>query len=136
MVTEIDSLVLPLNHYALHLEILKLNQVENLYFATTAGIFKYSFPVGVNESMTNDRENLGLIYPNPFHSKATIRLYNSENENKFLRIYNLQGEIVRTEIQFTADQIVIERKGLTSGLYFYNIRSVEGKCFSGKFIID
>jgi hypothetical protein len=53
-----------------------------------------------------------------------------------LEIYTLQGELLRTEIQFTSDRMVMDRNGLPDGFYIYSIRSEEGECFYGKFMIE
>jgi hypothetical protein len=135
----VDSLELPqipVPHYCCHLEIRNQNQTEELYFATSSGVYTYSSPTGVEESTTEEHGLYGFIHPNPFHSRATIRLYHTKDGNKLLEIYTLQGELLRSEIQFTSGRMVMDRNGLPDGFYIYSIRSEEGDCFYGKFMIE
>ncbi|MCF8405505.1 MAG: T9SS type A sorting domain-containing protein [Bacteroidales bacterium] len=131
-----DSLELPPDQIAVHLEILNEDESEKLFFATSSGVFMFNLPVGINERIVDDPANSGFIYPNPFHSKASIKLYNTKQGDKTLKIYNLKGELVRTEIQHTKDQITIKRNDLTNGVYLYSVHTENGNCYHGKFMVE
>lgn len=78
-----------------------------------------------------------FIYPNPFSTSATLRIYNRENAKYEFTMYDLFGREVR---QFTIPQIAgqckIERGNLPSGMYFYKVSDKEKIIGTGKIIIQ
>ena len=84
-----------------------------------------------NNSSNINSEN---IYPNPFHSTATIKLKN-DFENSELDIYNIHGEQIRQQ-RIISPITYIVRDGLCNGIYFYKVINMKGDLMSGKFAIE
>jgi uncharacterized repeat protein (TIGR01451 family) len=88
-----------------------------------------------------EKEVLGLeIYPNPFHQSAWLvlpsELTDSFNLSKKLkiRLVNINGELVR-ERDFVGGKMLLERKGLTDGIYFVELFDGGFLKVSGKLIV-
>ncbi|MBK8946654.1 MAG: T9SS type A sorting domain-containing protein [Ignavibacteriae bacterium] len=66
-------------------------------------------------------------YPNPFNPTTVIRFSLPETANVKLRIYNSLGELVETLVDETVEagfhSVNWNAKGLSSGLYFYELTS-------------
>ena len=98
-------------------------------------IWKITFPSYVGIPQIQNSSSFSL-YPNPFNTSATLKFENFANNNCTLLLYNLYGQIVRTVTNITSDEIEIERKNLSSGLYFFQMRSENNIHAEGKFIIE
>ncbi len=80
--------------------------------------------------MANKKFYLYENYPNPFNSSTKIRFYISETSNITLKIYNSLGKEIRTLIEkenfVPGDyEIIFDGLELSSGVYFYELRSDE-----------
>lgn len=80
--------------------------------------------------------NNALIFPNPFSEQSTITFDNNYNLKYSLSLYDSQGRLVRTITDITTDNVEIERKYLTSGLYFFELRSDRQIFATGKLTIE
>lgn len=76
------------------------------------------------------------VYPNPFTDYTHLKFENTDNEKCVLTIFNCQGQIVRTINNITEGKIIIERKDLAGGLYFFRLQSDKQKVFVGKLIVE
>lgn len=76
------------------------------------------------------------IYPNPFINYTTIEFKNSNKENHNLTIYDYQGKMVRRINNIITDKIIIERKELANGLYFFKLNSDDKIIATGKLLIE
>ena len=76
------------------------------------------------------------IYPNPFNNSTTLFFANPKNQNHTVSLYDTQGRLVRTIANITADRVVIERKKLRSGLYFFQLHTDIEVRASGKLIAE
>lgn len=85
----------------------------------------------INELNKNDQVRL---LPNPFHSTATLEL-SAEFANSQLNIYNSFGEQVK-QMKINSELTIINRNGLSDGIYFYQIRNSKGNLKSAKFIVE
>ena len=88
--------------------------------------------VGIHEQI---RDNAYTISPNPFTESTDIQFNNPSKENCTLILYDLHGRIVQTIVNITSDKIKIERKELTSGLYFFKIYNNSG-IIAGRLMIE
>lgn len=98
-------------------------------------IWKITFPSYVGIPQIQNPSTFSL-YPNPFSTTATLTFENFANENCTLLVYNLYGQIVRTVNNITSDKIEIERRNLSSGLYFFQLKGENKIHAEGKFIIE
>ncbi|WP_323789447.1 PKD domain-containing protein [Psychroserpens sp.] len=81
---------------------------------------------------TEVRENQLLVYPNPAKNEVTIKLKNSIEQMESLTIRTLRGQIIYHNT--TTSQVSV--KEFDSGLYFIELRTVEGKIYLKRLIIE
>jgi hypothetical protein len=89
--------------------------------------------------VANINETIDLkMFPNPFHSTATIEIKNEELKikNLELKMYDVMGRLVQSQI-ITNQSTIINREDLGDGLYFYQLRTKDYEPIaSGKFVVD
>jgi hypothetical protein len=78
----------------------------------------------------DEMQNL-KIYPNPFTEILNIVLPSSVKSLNF-ELYDLSGRRVSAEFRILDNRIILNRRGLAQGIYFYRIQA--GKVYSGKII--
>jgi len=76
------------------------------------------------------------VYPNPFSAYTFIKFENHKKEKHTLTIYNSLGQLVRQIDNINEGQVKIEKKNLTSGLYFFQLRNDIEIVGNGKLIIE
>jgi len=80
------------------------------------------------------------LFPNPFSEQTELQVFNSELQVKELqiKIYDVYGKEVCPSLIRTSSSFVINREGLSSGIYFYQITNGSyKKCLAtGKLIIN
>ena len=76
-----------------------------------------------------------VIYPNPFVEMATIKLADNSIMNGTFILYDSYGRKVTTIEVMNKTEIPLERKHLSSGIYYYSIESEQNYLTSGKLII-
>jgi hypothetical protein len=76
------------------------------------------------------------LYPNPFSQTATLAFENPQNNNHQLSVFNTMGQLVMSIENIKGNKILIDRKELQSGLYFYQLRNEERVIGSGKMMIE
>jgi hypothetical protein len=124
----------------------------NLYLADSLGNSRGSGPTLITSV---DRVDGGIIplseliinnYPNPFNPSTIISFtipYDLTNRNAELKIYNVNGEVVRTLLNETLssgnylvkwDGTNETGKRVSSGVYFYSL-NVSGKSAAGKMML-
>lgn len=75
-----------------------------------------------------------LVYPNPFAQQFTIGT-DVYLENATLKIFNLQGQLVRQET-VSGQEIIVHRNELATGLYFVQLEQQGRMAFVGKIIAE
>ena len=63
------------------------------------------------------------IYPNPANKQAILAFNNPAQKKYTLKLYNIQGQLVRTITNITTAQVIIEKDNLISGVYSYKLYS-------------
>lgn len=81
-------------------------------------------------------DNTLSIYPNPFTQKAIIEFQNPKKEKCTLTLFDNQGRLVQVLNEITSDTIELERKNLTNGIYFFQLRTDKQVITSGKLAIE
>lgn len=85
----------------------------------------------------DNNETLNIrIFPNPFNNYTTIEFDNTNKINHNLTIYDYQERMVRRVNNITTDKIIIERKELANGLYFFKLNTDENNIATGKLLIE
>jgi hypothetical protein len=74
------------------------------------------------------------VFPNPATDNVTMNF--SDNQPKQVTLYNVLGVEVKQYLNVQGKTLIIERDGLTQGLYFYQVDNSEGKKISGKIIFE
>lgn len=75
-----------------------------------------------------------LVYPNPFNTKTTF-IASNDLDNSELVIFDSFGKIVRRSFILN-NVMVIDRVGLSNGIYFFKLISKQGKSITGTMVID
>lgn len=110
---------------------LPMNQAE--VFEFNDGLGKNSGPFALSITIPEDYL-LGQNYPNPFNPETTIRFQLPESQQVALRIYDIQGRLVRVlaahtfeagEHQLRWDGRNDQGVSVASGVYFYRFQAGE-----------
>ena len=92
---------------------------------------------GLSVNENNFQLQKTITYPNPFKSSLTIKIDNYETlSNATLTIYDLLGNRVYEMTELNQNEILIERKNLSSGIYLYFIKEKEITISKGKIIAE
>lgn len=91
-------------------------------------IFETDYPISVPASETlAPKFELSQNYPNPFNPSTIIRYTIPEAGNVSLKIYDVLGREVRTlinkELNSGEHEIEFDAGSLSSGIYFYNLKT-------------
>ena len=86
-----------------------------------------------NDLVLESKKQLN-IYPNPFANTTTIEIPNYSEQEYSLYVFDMLGNIVGEQNNITDSQINFEKKDLSKGLYFLELRS-KAETFSAKVII-
>ena len=76
------------------------------------------------------------VYPNPFNVSAIIEFENPEALPYTFTMSDLQGRIVQRITDIQANELIINRENLSSGLYFFFLESDGSEKISGKILIQ
>ena len=76
------------------------------------------------------------LFPNPLGQNSTLTFEHATKENCTFTLYNTQGQVVQTISNITTDKVEIERKHLTNGLYFFQLRTETKLLGNGKLVIE
>jgi hypothetical protein len=75
------------------------------------------------------------VYPNPLTDFTALAFDNSGHESLTLILFDSKGRLVRTIANITANNVIIKRENLPSGLYFFQLRTNSAIRATGKLII-
>ena len=76
------------------------------------------------------------VYPNPFTDFSTLEFNNPGHNNHTLTIYDLQGQLVRTIPHITTNKVIIKRKDLARGHYFFQLHTDREVRGIGRLVIE
>lgn len=102
--------------------------ITNTTFNTLVSVI----PVSVSEQIIEN--NGSVVIPNPWSGQALIKLTDASKEDYVIYVYDARGKLLLTS-SMNNGEYTIERKNLSSGIYFYSIRN-NNKSFKGKFVIE
>ena len=102
-------------------------------------------PVSVDEEIILNEFELSQNYPNPFNPGTTIRFtipqdVRRETQDVSLKVYDILGNEVATlvneEIGTGEYGVEFNANGLTSGIYFYQLKAVDPESSSGQGFVE
>jgi hypothetical protein len=76
-----------------------------------------------------------LVYPNPISETGIFEIVSKTKHKAQLLLFDGLGQLVRQE-NFVGSQVVLQRKNLVSGLYFYKIMDGNTPLSIGKVLIE
>ena len=89
---------------------------DTTYFQTSSNQ-SCNFDVSLDEVSEIDIK----AYPNPVKNYTRIQFDNSTNESYELKVFNIDGKLVKSYPSVTESEVLFERAELSSGLYFVEI---------------
>lgn len=96
--------------------------------------FTVSTPLGTKKN-TNLKPS--SVYPNPFSQNAIIKIDQTVRlEHAVLKILNPLGTIVETVANINNNEIMLQRKNIPQGIYFYVLSENEKEITSGSFVVE
>lgn len=108
--------------------------LQYITLTDSLGKYKISITTGVDESDYNQPDGIKLYqnYPNPFSEKTVITYKIPKHNDVTIKVYNILGQEVRalitSEIQEGFNNVIWDGKDnfgkkVSSGIYFYNVKS-------------
>ena len=95
-----------------------------------------SFILAVSTKPIKEKLAAVKVFPNPFSEQATFEINTKiPYQNLTLTIYNVMGQAVKTIKSNGDNRMILDRNGLTSGVYFYQIQSEVLVLDSGKLMV-
>ena len=85
---------------------------------------------------TVDPVNAISVYPNPASQKVFIGIGNENIRQVIVSFFDLQGKEVPVETRLLQNAIEIERNGLASGVYFFQLKLEQRILKTGKLILN
>jgi len=75
-----------------------------------------------------DTVDIGInVFPNPFSEQFTIQFNKTVEQSIQLKLYDIYGrELMKRNIDVGTNELTIESKGLSAGVYFLELTNVEG----------
>ena len=75
------------------------------------------------------------IYPNPFSDRTDVVFDNPDGKAFEMRVLDLTGKLIRLKTDIKTDRVTFSRDGISTGIYFMELRSAD-KVFLGKLMIE
>ena len=91
---------------------------------------------GITGIHQNQNQQFISVYPNPTNQQATLEFNNSKKENYTLAIFDCHGLLVRIITGITSGRVEIPKQNLTSGMYFFQLRTNVEVYANGKLAIE
>lgn len=92
------------------------------------------FPVSNKKAPSNNWLTCTKLFPNPIYEKATIRTQEHSIQNGLLRLFNAADQLAQQQA-FSANEVLIEKRALQPGIYFFQILEDYQFIGSGRFIV-
>jgi hypothetical protein len=108
------------------------DNVGDDYYGTSQN-FTIVAATGIVDPLNSIQMNM---HPNPLRDYTSIEFENSRHINHSLTIYDAQGKIVRSIQNITSGTVRVERKNLTTGLYFIRLRDENEIRAFGKLAVE
>lgn len=92
----------------------------------------------INEPISSSAWIYSFVYPNPFSQQTTIQIVSNKNtlEEYQLVLFDVTGRKIHPSVEKKENAFEINRSGLSSGIYFYQIISNTKVVSEGKIIVQ
>jgi hypothetical protein len=120
-----------------YLVVFNKKALESEYFILLNEFQDNLSPVGLNKNSTNNYKL--ILYPNPVNSVYTIRFPDSNFNGKTVKyqLFDNKGIIVyESIIDVSQDRLILDRKGISSGIYYYKLSENNSTVSSGKIAFE
>jgi len=111
-----------------HVKVISHNEIEIPIQTNSSNTY-----VGIQENSTSVSS---VLYPNPMTNSAHLFFSNASASTWTLTLTDLTGTKVCDQITTNGNTFTIERKNLSTGIYFYSINNSEGKYSNGKIVVE
>jgi hypothetical protein len=95
--------------------------------------FAGNVPIGINEAQANTVA--AMLFPNPFTTEAELKVATDLDNADFV-IYDLAGNKVREISGLNGSSVMINREGLSNGMYFYQLINKNAVIVTGKLSVE
>ncbi len=97
---------------------------------------KYEDLTGINDKLF-PLNNKIAVYPNPFNTSTTIKIPEELTiKDAEIKIYDLFGKQIINIVNIKNQEIIIDRKELSNGIYFYKLINENETIGTGKLIVN
>ena len=86
------------------------------------------------QSLAKDYEVTVKAYPNPFMESARIEVQGSNFTNLQFNLYDVNGRLVKQQITNNGNSFTVNKAGLNSGTYFFEISENGKQIAQGKLL--
>jgi hypothetical protein len=95
--------------------------------------------ITVGEDAIGFPEHIGKrnvkVTPNPFTESTVLEFDNKNNEALILLLYDITGKVVREYKEIRGNKVIIRRKNLIAGTYYYQLKGEQGSN-AGQFMVE
>ncbi len=81
------------------------------------------------------QEHFLQVYPNPFSNETVFEIQAVRKPDFVLEVFHPNGSLLRS-INFTEQRLVLDRKDLVAGMYFYRLKDKSSVIEQGKLIVQ
>ena len=110
---------------------------KRIYFYENGEYLAYDFSLNQGDTFTTSLNGCNLqMTPNPFTESTILSFENPLHEINILKIFNMQGQIVREYSNVKGNEIQIDREKMNDGIYFFLIMNEKRIVANGSLIIN
>lgn len=128
------SITIPISQNSISVDSIKIKITGGTQINTILVADGLSF-TSADDIQENINNKPWTLNPNPFIDHTWLKFKNSGHEKFVLKIYDTNGQLVKTIDNIYTDKVKIEKDNLTNGLYFFKLYNYEMIIVSGKLMI-
>jgi len=91
---------------------------------------------GIHGNPLTNTEIQVTSYPNPFENTVTIKAIDYQFTHAVFKLYNALGEQIRHIEKINGTEFIVDKKDLTSGIYYYKLTDKNGLSVNSKLIVE
>jgi hypothetical protein len=129
-----SNITIPISQFSTSTDSIDIKITGGTKVNTTLVVDNLSFLLS-NDLQQNADNNSWTLSPNPFDGYTWLKFNNSSQSKFVLKIYNVNGQLVKTLNNIYTNEIRIEKDNLTNGIYFFKLTSNKRTTAVGKIII-